>query len=59
MRGVIIVSMTETEIKLIELINENDNTNQAILTAVEAILSFLEQRESSLKPSADPFPEPA
>ena len=53
------MSMTETEIKLIELINENDNTNQAILTAVEAILSFLEQRESSPKPSADPFPEPA
>ena len=48
--------MTEKELKLIKLINENDNTNQAILTAVETILSFLEQRESSLKPSADPFP---
>lgn len=35
--------MTENEIKLIELIRENDNPEQAIITAVETILSFLEQ----------------
>ena len=44
--------MTENELELIKIIRENDNKEQAILTAVESILSFLEQHESSLKPSA-------
>ena len=51
--------MTENELQLLKIINENDNKEQAVLTAVETILSFLAQRESSPKPSADPFPEPA
>ena len=38
--------MTENEIKLINLIRENDNPDEAIVTAVNTILSFLEQPES-------------
>lgn len=38
--------MTENEIKLIELIRENDNPEEAIVTAVNTILSFLEQQKS-------------
>lgn len=39
--------MTEKELRLIELIRENDNPEEAILTAVSIITSFLEQHESS------------
>ena len=39
--------MTDNEIKLIKLIRENDNQEEAIVTAVNTILSFLEQHESS------------
>lgn len=39
--------MTANEIELIKLIRENDNQGQAIATAVEIILSFLEQHGSS------------
>ena len=35
--------MTDNEIKLIELIRENDNPEEAIVTAVNIITSFLEQ----------------
>ena len=35
------------EIKLIKLIRESDNQEEAIATAVDIILSFLEQLESS------------
>ena len=42
--------MTENEIKLIELIRENDNPEQAIITAVSIITSFLEQPQSSEEP---------
>ena len=38
--------MTENEIKLINLIRENDNPDEAIVTAVNIILSFLEQQRS-------------
>lgn len=38
--------MTDNEIKLINLIRENDNPDEAIITAVNTILSFLEQPES-------------
>ena len=38
--------MTENELKLIELIRENDNPEEAIITAVSIITSFLEQSES-------------
>jgi hypothetical protein len=40
--------MTENEIKLINIIRENDNPDEAILTAVNTILLFLEQHESSV-----------
>ena len=39
--------MTDNEIKLINLIRENDNSEEAIITAVNVILSFLEQQQSS------------
>lgn len=39
--------MTENELKLIELIRENDNPEQAISTAVSIITSFLERLQSS------------
>jgi hypothetical protein len=38
--------MTENELKLIELIRENDNPDEAIVTAVNIITSFLEQPQS-------------
>ena len=43
--------MTENELELIKLIRENDNQEEAILTAVSIITSFLEQCESSPTPS--------
>ena len=39
--------MTENEKELILLIRENDNPEQALVTAVNTILCFLEQHESS------------
>lgn len=41
--------MTENELKLLELIRENDNPEQAILTTVDIITSFLEQERSCLR----------
>jgi hypothetical protein len=38
--------MTENELKLISLIRENDNQEEAIITAVNIITSFLEQEKS-------------
>ena len=38
--------MTENEMKLIEIIRENDHPEQAIVTAVSIITSFLEQIRS-------------
>ena len=43
--------MTDNELKLIELIRENDNPEEAIITAVDIITSFLEQLQSSEEPS--------
>ena len=43
--------MTENEIELIKLIRENDNPSEAVVTAVEIILSFLGQHGSSQAPS--------
>lgn len=40
--------MTENERKLINLIREADNPDEAILTAVSIITSFLEQEKSSV-----------
>ena len=39
--------MTENELKLINLIRENDNPEQALLTAVDIILLSLVQEQSS------------
>lgn len=44
--------MTANEIELINLIRENDNPEQALTTAVETILSVLEQHESYQAPFA-------
>ena len=39
--------MTENEKELIRIIRENDNSEQALLTATAIILGFLKQHESS------------
>ena len=39
--------MSNNEKELINIIRENDNQEEAIVTAVYTILSFLEQHESS------------
>ena len=39
--------MTDNEVELIKIIRENDNPEQALVAAVETILSYLRQRESS------------
>lgn len=39
--------MTEREEKLIEIINENDNPQEALLIATRVIWEFLEQLQSS------------
>ena len=39
--------MTENKKEVISIIRENDNPEQALVTAVETILLFLEQHESS------------
>lgn len=44
--------MTANEVELIKLMRENDNPAQAIATAVDIILSFLKQHESSEVPVA-------
>jgi hypothetical protein len=44
--------MTDYEMEIIKLIRENDNQEEAVVTAVNVILSFLELRESSQQPSA-------
>lgn len=38
--------MSENEIELIRMIRENDNPEQAALTAIEVILNYLRQPES-------------
>ena len=43
--------MTNNEKELIRIIRENDNPEQAMLIAVETILSFLEQHESCQEPN--------
>ena len=39
--------MTDNEKELIKLIRENDNPEQALMTAAVIILDFLKQHESS------------
>lgn len=42
--------MTENEIKLINIIREQDNPVQALMVAINTILSYLMQHESFPKP---------
>lgn len=39
--------MKENEIELLNMIRENDNPRQALMTAATIILGFLKQHESS------------
>jgi hypothetical protein len=48
--------MTDNELKLIELIRENENPEEAIVTAVSIITSFLEQHQS-FEGQAPAFPQ--
>lgn len=41
------VEMSEHEKELIKIIRENDNPERAVATAIEVILSYLEQHGSS------------
>lgn len=38
--------MTENELRLLKLIRENDNPEQALITAIEILISCLTQPES-------------
>ena len=38
--------MSETELKLLSMIRENDNPEQALTKAIEIIIKYLEQPES-------------
>lgn len=44
--------MTENEKQLINLIRENENPAEALMTATAIIIDFLKQHESSEAPSA-------
>lgn len=44
--------MNQSEIELIELIRENDNPEQALMTAATVILGFLKQHGSSEEQAA-------
>ena len=44
--------MTDNEKELINMIRENDNPEQALMTAAVIILGFLKQHESNSIPSA-------
>ena len=43
--------MSESEIELIRMIRENDNPEQALMTAAAIILGYLKQHGSSEEPS--------
>ena len=44
--------MTNNEMELLNIIRENDNPGQALMTATLIILGFLKQHESSEEQSA-------
>ena len=46
------MTMIENKIKLIRIIRENDNPEQALLIAAAIILDFLKQHESSEEQAA-------
>lgn len=39
--------MTENELELLSMVRENDNPEQALITAVDIIVQYLNHRESS------------
>lgn len=49
--------MTENELKLIEMIRDNDNPEQALQIAVEIILDYLNRQKSSESKSSVVFRE--
>ena len=44
--------MTENELELLELINENDNPTRALMTATLIVLGYLKQHGSSEEQAA-------
>jgi hypothetical protein len=43
--------VTKNDVELINMIRENDNPGQALMTAATIILGYLKQHESSEEPS--------
>lgn len=43
--------MTEREIRLVNLVNEHDNPEQAIMVAIQVICDYLKQSQSFVEPS--------
>ena len=41
------MSITENEMELLKIINENDNPEQALLTAITVFSAFVEQLEEA------------
>ena len=49
-----LIKMTQNELELLNLIREHNNPEQALITAIEIIVEYLNLHESfELKPSAD------
>ena len=44
--------MRNNEIELFNIVNENDNPEQAVLTAIKVFAAFLEQLEEDQEPLA-------
>lgn len=49
--------MTTNEMELIKIIRENDNSEQAVLTAIKVFSAFLEQLEATPVLQADVLQE--
>ena len=51
--------MTHNERELLQIIRDHDNTEQALHIAIDTILDFLKQHESSQLPSSACLQEPS
>ena len=51
--------MSQNEYELLRMIRENDNPEQAVLTAIDTILEYLAQHGSSAGQAAVCLPGPA
>ena len=49
--------MTDNEYELIKMIRENDNPEEALMTAAKIIIDFLKQHESSVEQAVVVLPE--